>query len=123
VTVTLTWKNSVELRGFEPLTPSMRSMAIPSGAVVRRHVTAARRGSAVVARRDMAGSAWGRCHLARHWPVTAWPTRRRSRRQTRWYYRASVIVLRRAVSRQPRAFLPVTVTWGGDSCFDGPEHS
>jgi hypothetical protein len=23
----------------------------------------------------------------------------------------------------PRAFLPVTVTWGGDSCFDGPEHS
>ena len=31
----------VELRGFEPLTPSMRSMETPSGAVARRRVTAA----------------------------------------------------------------------------------
>jgi hypothetical protein len=57
----------VELRGFEPLTPSMRSMATPSGAVARRRVTPASGHSAVAARRDMAGVAWGRCHLARHW--------------------------------------------------------
>jgi hypothetical protein len=57
----------VELRGFEPLTPSMRSMATPSGAVARRRVTPASGHSAVAARRGMAGVAWGRCHLARHW--------------------------------------------------------
>ena len=56
----------VELRGFEPLTPSMRSMAIPSGTVALCRVVAGRRGSGVVARRGMAGDVWGRSHLASH---------------------------------------------------------
>jgi protein-L-isoaspartate O-methyltransferase len=38
-------------------------MTIPSDAVVLRRITAARRGSAVVARHPRTGDVWRRCHL------------------------------------------------------------
>ena len=52
--------------GFEPVTSSVSGMAIPSDTAGQHRVTAARRGSAVVARCASAGDAWRRCHSVRH---------------------------------------------------------
>src|ERR1700761_6714389 len=60
----LSW---VELRGFEPLTPSMRSMVVASEGVALDRVRAAQDGKAVRLTLTRSGVSRGRCHLARHW--------------------------------------------------------
>jgi hypothetical protein len=58
--------------GFEPVTSSVSGMPIPFDPVAHGRVTAAKRGSTVMARRARADDAWRRRHLVSHWlPRTA----------------------------------------------------